>query len=267
LKGEMAVSEEQSQALLAQGGQRLGIELTRRHLEQFEAYCSLLGQWNQRSNLTAVDDYQGVQLTHFLDSLTVLHALPSRTPPLGQRVIDIGAGAGFPGLPLKIVYPGIALVLVESAGKKTAFLQAVVATLHLSGVEVVTSRAEELAQQPAYREQFGLALARAVAELPVAVELALPFCKLGGLFVAQKKGDFRQEMEDAQYGIELLGGRLREVVPMKIEGMLSERALVVIEKVAATPARYPRRPGIPGKRPLLRSADTAGAVKATAPVP
>jgi 16S rRNA (guanine527-N7)-methyltransferase len=248
----MASSEAKTLALLLRGTERLGLALTQRQQEQFEQYYQILARWNQRVNLTSVDDYEGVQLVHFLDSLTVLLALSPFWLSSQRSAIDIGAGAGFPGLPLKIVCPGMRLALVESVTKKTAFLHEAVALLELEEVQGITARAEELGHQPQYREAFDVALARAVAELPVAVELALPFCRVGGLFIAQKKGEFQQELDAAQGAIHLLGGNLREVVPVSLPGLLSERALVVIQKVSPTPSRYPRRPGIPSKRPLFQ---------------
>lgn len=210
--------------------------------------------WNQRINLTAVTGYEQVQVKHFLDSLTVTLAL-DRVPPAPEarlRLIDIGAGAGLPGIPLKIFLPEIRLVLVESTAKKASFLQHIVQRLGLESVEVVTARAEEVARLPAYREHFDVALCRAVGKLPVAVELALPFCRTGGIFVAQKKGDIAEELQQAQRAVTELGGRLEAVKLVELPAFAGEkgRLLVIIRKAGPTPELYPRRAGVPAKRPL-----------------
>jgi len=233
--------------LLAHGAQRLGLELTPEQLDSFELYYRELTEWNQRVNLTAIIDYEEVQVKHFLDSLTLAPVLPSQA---GLHLLDIGTGAGLPGLPLKILYPGLRLTLVDSVAKKTAFLRHLVGRLGLEGVEVVTGRAEDLARQEAHRERFEVVVSRGVAALSTLAELTLPFCNVGGIFVAQKKEGTSKEVEGAARAIAILGGRLREVRRAEVDGLLQDRLLVVIEKVAPTPSRYPRRAGIPAKRPL-----------------
>jgi 16S rRNA (guanine527-N7)-methyltransferase len=166
------------------------------------------------------------------------------------RMIDVGAGAGFPGIPLKLICPATRLTLLEATGKKVTFLGHVVERLGLRRVTTIKARAEELAHDPAHREQYDLALARAVAELPVVVEYTLPFCKLGGWMVAQKGEAGAAEAWRAETAITLLGGELRRVVPVELPGLPEDRSLVLVEKVGPTPSTYPRRPGIPGKRPL-----------------
>jgi 16S rRNA (guanine527-N7)-methyltransferase len=165
-------------------------------------------------------------------------------------MIDVGAGAGFPGIPLKIVCPGTRLTLLEATGKKVTFLEHVVERLSLHRVVAVKARAEELAHEPDHREQYDLALARAVADLPVVAEYTLPFCKVGGWVVAQKGEAGAAEAWSAEKAIALLGGELRRVLPVELAGLPEDRSLVVIEKVSPTPGKYPRRPGIPSKRPL-----------------
>jgi 16S rRNA (guanine527-N7)-methyltransferase len=233
---------------LISGAVRLGIVLTSRQLEQFQAYYQELVDWNQRFNLTAIVDYQEVQIKHFLDSLTVNLVLATNIP--GLRVIDVGSGAGLPGVPLKIVWPQIHLTLLESVAKKTTFLDYLVGKLGLEDVEVITGRAEDVAHLSAYREQFDVAISRGVAGMATLSELCLPFCRIAGIFIAQKKGDIEQEMSQADRAMALLCGRLREVKLVELPELADNRHLVVIEKIAATPPRYPRRPGIPGKRPL-----------------
>jgi 16S rRNA (guanine527-N7)-methyltransferase len=234
---------------LASGARRLGLRLTHRQLEQFQLYYQELIEWNRRLNLTAITGYETVQVKHFLDALTVVLAVRSPSGR-GIRLIDVGTGAGIPGIPLKIVMPDVELVLLDATKKKANFLQHIVNKLDLKGVAVVVGRAEEIAHQPEYRQQFDLVLSRAVANLPVLVELTLPFCATGGRFIAQKKGDRKDEVQEAQGAIELLGGRLTELRKIELSEFDDERWLVVIDKVRETPPSYPRRPGIPAKRPL-----------------
>jgi 16S rRNA (guanine527-N7)-methyltransferase len=238
--------------LLAESARHLGLRLNENHLRAFEIYYGELVAWNEKFNLTAITDYDQVQIKHFLDSLTCLLAVRGRALDLGRptRAIDIGAGAGFPGLPIKIVCPDLRLTLLEATGKKVGFLEHMVSRLGLAGVEVIKGRAEELGRDVAHRECYDMALARAVAELPVLVEYALPFCRLGGLFVAQKGAEGDAEARAAEGAIATLGGVLRRIVSLELPNLTEPRSLVVIEKVAPAPEKYPRRPGIPSKRPI-----------------
>jgi len=235
---------------LESGAKKLGLQLTPAQLEQFQVYYQELIEWNRRLNLTAITDYDEVQVKHFLDSLTVALALKQ---PLskGMKLIDVGTGAGIPGIPLKIVWPDIELVLLDATKKKSNFLEHIIHRLKLKGVEIVVGRAEDIAHKPEYRQQFDLVLSRAVAELSVLAELTLPFCTIGGRFIAQKKGDIEEEVEQAQHAISILGGRLADVKSIGMPEFADGRWLVAIDKVGETPPQYPRRPGIPAKRPLL----------------
>jgi 16S rRNA (guanine527-N7)-methyltransferase len=206
-----------------------------------------LMDWNTRFNLTAIRDPEEVHIKHFLDSLTCLLAM--RDTPLG-RLIDIGTGAGFPGIPLKIMLPRVQLTLVESVGKKAEFCRHVVNILDLQGVEVIQQRAETIGQDPAHRERYDWAVARAVAILPVLAEYLLPLVRVGGSMLAMKGESGPAEAHSAEHAIKLLGGHLRQLLPVTLPGVAEERYLVVIDKVAATPAAYPRKVGIPAKRPL-----------------
>ena len=235
--------------LLASGSLELGIKLTDRQLAQFEVYYRELHQWNQRVNLTAITEYAEVQVKHFLDSLTCLLAFPEGLPA-GCKMADIGSGAGFPGLPLKLVFPEVQLTLSDSVGKKTAFLRHLLLVLELPDVKVLTARAEQLGRAPETRERFDLVLARGVARLPALLEYALPLCRIGGKVVAWKHGGIQQELEGAQRALQLLGGRWGQIIPVVLTGLTDNRILVMAEKVKHTPAEYPRRPGLPRKQPL-----------------
>lgn len=237
---------------LIEGARKLGIELNARQVRQFELYYQELIEWNKKFNLTAITDYQEVQLKHFLDSITVTLALTKEEmerPDLS--IIDIGTGAGFPGIPVKILLGQPRLVLLDSTAKKATFLHYVTQRLELSNAEIVIGRAEEIAHLPLYRQQFDLVVSRAVASLSTLVELALPFCRIGGEFVAQKKGEIRQEIIEANKAIDTLGGKLDQVRKIELEEFSGERYLVIIDKIYATPEKYPRRPGIPKQRPIL----------------
>jgi 16S rRNA (guanine527-N7)-methyltransferase len=236
---------------LVEGAGKLGIKLNSRQVRQFELYYRELIEWNERINLTAITDYSSVQVKHFLDSLTITLALPEEEVKRPDfNIIDIGTGAGFPGVPLRILFPQPRLVLLEPTTKKTAFLHHIIHKLELQNVEVLNSRAEEAAHLPAYREQFALVLSRAVALLPTLVELTLPFCRIGGRFIAQKKGEIDQEVTRAKKAIAVLGGRLEQTKKIELEEFSDARYLVIIDKICSTPSEYPRRPGVPKRRPI-----------------
>jgi 16S rRNA (guanine527-N7)-methyltransferase len=225
----------------------LGLKLTRRQVEAFQWYAAELLDWNRRFNLTAVTDPSAIGIKHFLDSLSCLLVMRGHPP---GRAMDVGTGAGFPGLPLKIVWPQLRVTLVEATAKKAEFCRHVVGGLGLEGVEVVHGRAEEIGHQPEHRQAYDWALARAVAAMPVLVEYLLPVLRLGGRAVAQKGDSGPAEVHAAERALSLLGGHVRQLVPVELPGVAEARYLVVIEKVAATPPEYPRRPGVPGRKPL-----------------
>jgi 16S rRNA (guanine527-N7)-methyltransferase len=236
---------------LIQGAGKLGIEFNARQLEQFELYYQELIEWNKKINLTAITDCSSVQLKHFLDSLTITLALPNEgTGGPDFNIVDVGTGAGFPGVPLKILLPKPRLVLLEPTTKKTAFLHHIIRKLELENVEVLNSRAEDAAHLAPYREQFALVLSRAVASLPTVLELTLPFCQIGGRFIAQKKGEFDQEITRAREAIAVLGGKLDQIEKIELDELDDARYLIIIDKIHPTPDKYPRRPGLPRRRPI-----------------
>jgi 16S rRNA (guanine527-N7)-methyltransferase len=225
----------------------LGIQLNERQRAAFDLYARELLEWNRKFNLTSITDPEQIRIKHFLDSLSCWMAMKDGPP---GKLVDVGTGAGFPGIPLKIIHPEIHLSLVEATGKKAGFLLHLVQFLRLEGVHVATNRAEEFGQIAAHREAFDWAVARAVAPMAVLAEYLLPLVKIGGYALAQKGKDAANEVEAAKVAIKKLGGELKEVKKVDIPGMEEERFLIVIRKVSPTPETYPRRPGIPSKRPL-----------------
>jgi len=244
------IKEKQHMSLLITGAKEMGLTLTDRHLEAFLTCYQELVDWNQRFNLTAITGWEKVLTHHFLDSLSCLKALPREELAAGARVIDVGTGAGFPGLPLKLVCPEVQMTLLEATNKKVAFVQHIARKLKLREIEVIHGRAEELGRDPTYREQYDWAMARAVAKMPVLVEYLLPMVRMGGAILAQKGEDAAAEVHAAEAAIVTLGGRVQQLIPVKLRGLAETRYLVVIDKVAATPEKYPRRPGMPKKYPL-----------------
>ena len=225
----------------------VGIRLTRLQLATLGQYEGLLLEWNSRYNLTAIRDPQEIRAKHFLDSLTCLIVL--RGTPM-ERVIDVGSGAGFPGIPLKIACPDMQLTLLESIGKKADFCRHVVQSLNLKAVSVISGRAETLGQTSDHRQRYDWALARAVAVMPVLAEYLLPLVKIGGHALAMKGESAPAEAQSAENALRLLGGSLRQLIPVTLPSVVEERYLVVVDKTASTPAAYPRRVGIPAKKPL-----------------
>jgi 16S rRNA (guanine527-N7)-methyltransferase len=235
---------------LVSGARKLGLTLTPDQVARFQKYYEELVDWNRRVNLTAIIDYEQVQVRHFLDSLTVALAFSEARRSEEWRLLDVGTGAGLPGVPLKILFPQVKLVLLDSVAKKTRFLHHLVTCLRLEGTTVVTGRAEEIAHRQEFREKFDLVVSRAVGKLAILAELTLPFCRVGGSFVAPKKGQIREEISQAGRALSLLGGRLREVKGIELEELGERRLLLIVEKVSATPKLYPRRPGVPMRHPL-----------------
>ena len=223
------------------------IHLTGRQVMSLITYEKELVEWNQKFNLTAIRDVESIRTKHFLDSFSCVLAWKASPP---ARLIDVGTGAGFPGIPLKILYPNMKLTLVESVGKKAMFCQHIVSVLGLENVDVVKARAEDLGQDPKHRESYDWAIARAVAKLNVLSEYLIPFVKIGGRMLAQKGESGPAEAHSAESAMKLLGGKMEQLITVNLPGVVEDRYLVVVEKVAATPPKYPRKPGIPAKQSL-----------------
>lgn len=233
--------------LLRDAQQLFSLSLSPKQMAQLAAYERELLEWNEKFNLTAIRDVDGIRAKHFLDSFSCTLAWKDQTP---RRLIDVGTGAGFPGIVLKILYPGLKLTLVESVGKKANFCAHIIQILGLENVEILTARAEDVGQNPAHREKYDWAVARAVAAMPVLSEYLMPLVKVGGGMLAQKGESGPAETQMAEKALKLLGGRLRHLVKVELPGVADERYLVVIDKFAATPPGYPRKAGIPSKKPL-----------------
>ena len=223
------------------------VHLTGRQLLALSVYERELLDWNRKFNLTAIRDAEAIRTKHFLDSLSCVLAWKARPP---QRLVDIGTGAGFPGLPLKILYPSMHLTLVESVAKKARFCEHVVELLGLDHVDVQCQRVEDLGRSLQHRESYDWSVGRAVAALNVLSEYALPLIKIGGTMVAQKGESGPAEAQAAEAAISILGGRLDQVIPVNLPGVADDRYLLLISKVAATPQSFPRKAGMPARQPL-----------------
>jgi len=227
----------------------LGTKFSNRQLEQFGFFEKLLIEWNQKINLTSISSPQEIHIKHFLDSLTCLFFIKNVERSLS--LVDVGTGAGFPGIPLKIYLPDMHLTLVESVKKKADFCLQAINTLHLENVRVCNTRAEELGQNPVERQSYDWAVARAVSDLPVLVEYLLPLVKIGGKALVMKGKNVDAEIQKSGKAIHSLGGKLGNCMNFDLLEGFGNRTLILINKVASTPAQYPRRSGIPVKKPLL----------------
>jgi 16S rRNA (guanine527-N7)-methyltransferase len=225
-----------------------GVRLSPWQLDTLEQYRRLLLEWNRIHNLTAIRAPDEIDNKHFLDSLSCVLAF---RPAMPARLVDIGTGAGFPGLVLKILYPGMKLTLVESVRKKLDFCRMLAEKIGLEGVTFLNARAEDVGQMKEHREQYDWAVARAVANMPVLAEYLLPLVRRGGAMLAMKGETAPVEAHNAEHAFQLLGGHLRKLVPVTLPRVAEQRYLVIVDKVATTPEAYPRRTGLPAKRPLV----------------
>lgn len=226
--------------------EHLNLKLTAGQIEAFEIYKKLLLEWNQKFNLTSITDPDEIHIKHFFDSLTCLKFITDDAP----SVIDIGCGAGFPGIPLKIMRPEMSLVLVESVRKKTDFCRAAVEALGLTDVSVIHARAEDVGRDPLHREKYDWAVARAVAPLPILAEYLLPLVRLNGYMLSQKSANIEEELAQSTKAIAILGGARAETESFSLPVNYGTRTLVKIKKEKYTPSKYPRKAGFPSKKPL-----------------
>jgi 16S rRNA (guanine527-N7)-methyltransferase len=223
------------------------IHLTGRQVMSLVTYERELLDWNQKFNLTALKDAESIRIKHFLDSFSCVLAWGANPP---HYLVDVGTGAGFPGLPLKILYPAMRTTLVESVGKKAMFCEHIVRMLGLENVQVIKARVEEVGQKPEHREKYDYAVARAVAGMNVLSEYLLPLVRMGGTMLAQKGESGPAEAQSAEKVMKLLGGKLQQVIQVNLPGVADDRYLVIVNKSHATPPKYPRKPGVPMKQPL-----------------
>jgi 16S rRNA (guanine527-N7)-methyltransferase len=225
----------------------LGIEISAAQTNAFSEYENLLLEWNKKFNLTAITDPEGIHIKHFFDSLTCLRVIQNKG---NFSLIDIGTGAGFPGIPLKIMIPDMELTLVESSQKKAEFCKVAVEKLNLADTSVVAARAEDMGKNPEFREKFDWAVARAIGELSVLAEYLLPLVNIGGKALAMKGGNAEEEIQKANHAVSILGGEISEKIKFDLPEGHGERTLIVLKKVAATSGTYPRRAGMPSKKPI-----------------
>ncbi len=242
----MSKHDNTSLTVFTDGLRQLGLALSEAQLEQFLLYRAELLDWNTRINLTAITNPEEVLMKHFLDSLTLLAVIDK---PL-LRLLDIGTGAGFPGLPLKIVRPQWSITLLEATGKKVAFLNHMIDTLHLEDVVAVHGRAEELAHKSAYRAAFDVVTARAVAAIPTLLEYAAPYCRVGGLIIFPKKGNLAEELTQGKRAAKTVGATFKSDTALSLPGLTDERRLFVWEQQKPCPAQYPRSGAAMAKKPL-----------------
>jgi len=227
--------------------EKVGISLSDTQLDQFFKYYEILVEWNQVMNLTAITEYKEVVLKHFVDSIALIKACDLNRE---ISVIDVGTGAGFPGIPLKIAFPNLKVTLLDSLNKRVQFLNHVIVQLDLSDIKAIHGRAEDYAKQKEYREQFDLCVSRAVANLSSLSEYCIPYVKTGGSFISYKAGNCEEELLQAQKAIKVLGGRINHVVDLILPDSDISRTFVLIEKVAPTLKKYPRKAGLPTKEPI-----------------
>lgn len=229
--------------------EEFGIELTAKQEEKFVKYYELLVKWNEFMNLTAITDFHEVLKKHFVDSLSMAKAFPYLYGDF-QNLIDIGTGAGFPGVPLKIVYPDLTVTLIDSLNKRVNFLNETIESLNLENVTVIHGRAEDYARKEGMRESFDLCVSRAVANLGTLAEYCIPFVGKDGFFISYKSEKAALEYENAKKAIDILGGKLEKLIEFKLPGTDFSRSLFVIKKIKATSLKYPRKAGIPGREPI-----------------
>lgn len=222
------------------------IDINPEQINQFEIYKKLLLEWNEKINITRITEAQEIYIKHFLDSLTLINTGLIKE---GKSLIDIGTGGGFPGLPLKIMYPGLKISLMDSLNKRIIFLQEVIKELNLKNIEAVHGRAEEYGRKEDYREKFDLVTNRALANMSSLAEYSLPFVKKSGYFIAMKGSEYKEEVKEAKNAIDILGGKIVDIKEIRLPGEILH-SLIIVEKIRETPKKYPRAGGKPRTKPL-----------------
>ena len=225
----------------------MGIQLSERQYQQFNNYFELLIEWNKVMNLTGITEYEEVNEKHFVDSLSIVKAVDIGSI---ETVMDVGTGAGFPGIPLKIAFPHLKVTLLDSLNKRIKFLDTVLSELKLEDIHTIHGRAEDYARKEEYRENFDLVVSRAVANLSTLSEYCLPYVKTGGLFIPYKSGEIEEEVKNAETALQILGGKKRKTVKFQLPGSDIGRTLLVVEKIKSTGKKFPRKAGLPAKEPL-----------------
>lgn len=233
--------------VLTEKVKELSILLNDKQIQQFEQYYNILVEWNKVMNLTAITEYEEVVEKHFLDSLTIVDAINMEKI---ETLIDVGTGAGFPGIPLKIAFPHLKVTLLDSLNKRIKFLNEVIDLLELDDIKTIHGRAEDYAKQAEYREQYDICVSRAVANLATLSEYCLPYVKVDGLFVPYKSGEIDEELKSSEKAVSILGGKVEEVVKFQLPGTDIGRSFVKIHKIKETKKKYPRKAGMPTKEPL-----------------
>lgn len=226
----------------------LGVSLTERQFTQFDQFYELLIEWNKVMNLTGITEYEEVNEKHFIDSLSIVKVVDINKI---NTVIDVGTGAGFPGIPMKIAFPHLKITLLDSLNKRIKFLNTVIEELGLKDIHTIHGRAEDYARQSEYREQYDLCVSRAVANLSTLSEYCIPYVRISGMFVPYKSGEIDEEVKAAQTAIKVLGGTQKEVVKFQLPGSDIGRSFVKIEKIKATGKKFPRKSGMPSKEPIM----------------
>lgn len=228
--------------------QKINIELDKNQIEKFYKYMDLLIEWNEKINLTAITNRKDIIVKHFIDSLTIQRYLSDAV-----NIIDVGTGAGFPGIPIKIINPNLKVVLVDSLNKRINFLQDVIKKLNLDNIEVIHARAEDLGQNKKYREAFDIVTSRAVANMSVLSEYLLPLARVNGKCICMKGSDIEEELENSKYAINLLGGKIEQVDKFELSNERIGRNIIIVKKLKNTPNSYPRKAGTPAKKPLIKN--------------
>lgn len=237
---------EKNKDLLKEGAKEYSILLSNAQIDKFSQYARLLAEWNEKINLTAITDPEGIVIKHFLDSLSIAELIPDET----KTLIDVGTGAGFPGIPLKVIRDNLKVTLLDSLDKRVKFLNEICSNLMLKDIVSVHGRAEDFGVDKKYRERFDFVTARAVANLPVLLEYCLPFVSIGGMFIAMKGPDAKEELKESQKALDILGGEIEDVKIFTLPNSDIERYLILIKKCRHTPTNYPRKSGKPTKQPI-----------------